>query len=113
MRERLGDDEDLLATVLATFLRDTPARLAALMSAIAQGAIEEVNRHAHQLRGVAANVGARQLAALAAQADELAGVGDLDTLHELGRAIERSFDDVRRRVVDLEHSGQLPRLSAV
>ena len=113
LRERLGDDEDLLATVLATFLRDTPARLAALMSAIAQGAIEEVNRHAHQLRGVAANVGARQLAALAAQADELAGVGDLDTLHELGRAIARSFDDVRRRVADLEHSGQLPRLSAV
>ena len=113
LRERLGDDEDLLLTVLATFLRDTPARLTALMLAMNHRTSEEVNRHAHQLRGVAANVGACQLATLAAQADEAAAVGDLNTLHQLGLAIERAFDDVRQRAVELERSGQLPNLAAI
>ena len=113
LRQRLGDDEALLATVLATFLRDTPMRLAALHEAIAHAASEDVHRHAHQLRGVAANVGARQLAAQAAQADDAASVGDVDTLLALDEAIARAFEDVRRRVADLECSGQLPRLSEV
>ena len=113
LRQRLCDDEVLLATVLASFLRDTPTRLAALTSAITDGAIDEVHRHAHQLRGVAANVGARQLAAQAAQADDAAGVGDAATLAALGEAIVRGFDDVRRRVAELERSGQVPRLSEV
>ncbi len=113
LRQRLCDDEVLLATVLASFLRDTPTRLAALTSAISDGAIDEVHRHAHQLRGVAANVGARQLAAQAAQADDAAGVGDAATLAALGEAIVRAFDDVRRRVGELERSGQVPRLSEV
>ena len=77
------------------------------------GTSEEVNRHAHQLRGVAANVGARQLASLAAQADAAAAVGDLNTLHELGSAIERAFNDLRQRTVELERSGQLPNLAAM
>ncbi len=113
LRERLGDDEGLLATVLTTFLRDTPARLTTLMTSVNHGAFEEVNRHAHQLRGVAANVDARQLAALAAQADEAAAAGDLNKLHELSVAITRAFDDVRRRVADLENTGQIPHRSAV
>ncbi len=111
LRQRLCEDEALLATVLATFLRDTPARLVALHEAIIDGATEEVHRHAHQLRGVAANVGARQLAAQAAQADDAAG--DSETLRALGAAIVRAFEDVRRRVVELESGGQLPRLSEV
>jgi HPt (histidine-containing phosphotransfer) domain-containing protein len=113
LRQRLCDDEVLLATVLASFLRDTPTRLAALTSAISVGAVDEVHRHAHQLRGVAANVGARQLAAQAAQADDAAGVGDAAMLKALGEAIVRAFDDVRRRVSELERSGLLPRLSEV
>ena len=113
LRLRLGDDQALLATVLASFLRDTPARLAALDQAIAHRAIEEVHRHAHQLRGVAANVGARQLAAQAAQADDAAGSGDAAILQALGEAIARAFEDVRWRVAELERSGHLPRLSAV
>ena len=40
-------------------------------------------------------------------------VGDAETLQALGEAIERAFEDVRRRVQELELAGQLPRLSAV
>ncbi|MCC6706811.1 MAG: response regulator [Gammaproteobacteria bacterium] len=111
LRRRLGDDESLLSAVLTSFLRDTPQRLTALSEAIAHGAMEEVQRHAHQLRGVAANVGARQLAAQATQADDAAGIGDRETLEALADALLRAFDDVRRRVAELEQSGQLPRLS--
>ncbi|MBK6657389.1 MAG: Hpt domain-containing protein [Proteobacteria bacterium] len=113
LRGRLGDDDALLAAVLTSFLRDTPERLAALNEAIANGAVEDMQRHAHQLRGVAANVGARQLAAQAAQVDDAAGVGDAESLHTLADAIQRAFEDVRRRVAELEHAGQLPRLSEV
>jgi two-component system sensor histidine kinase/response regulator len=113
LRQRLCDDEALLTSVLASFLRDTPMRLTALNEAIARGDSEDVHRHAHQLRGVAANVGARQLAAQAAQVDDAAGIGDTESLAALGDAIVRAFDDVRRRVSELERSGQLPRLSEV
>jgi two-component system sensor histidine kinase/response regulator len=113
LRGRLGDDDALLAAVLASFLRDTPERLAALHDAIANGAVEDMQRHAHQLRGVAANVGARQLAAHAALVDDAADVGDAESLHTLADAIQRAFEDVRRRVAELEHAGQLPRLSEV
>ena len=113
LRHRLGNDNDLLVSVLATFLRDTPLRLLALTAAIAHHARDDISQHAHQLLGVAANVGARQLAAQAAQIDKTAAGGDSDALQRLGEAMLRAFDELKRRVVELEHSGQLPRLSEV
>ena len=49
--------------------------------------------------------------AQATQADDAAGIGDRETLEALADALLRAFDDVRRRVAELEQSGQLPRLS--
>ena len=113
LRRRLGNDEALLAAVIETFLRDTPARLGALGAAIARGASEEVHRQAHQLKGAAANIGARQLAAQAAQTDDAAALGDSASLQALGEAIVRAFEDVRRRVDELQWRGQLPQMSDI
>jgi HPt (histidine-containing phosphotransfer) domain-containing protein len=76
--ERLGDDTELVAEVLAVFLDDAPARLQAIDEAMAQGDPAELRAAAHALKGAAGSIAAVRLCE-AAQALELAShAGRLD-----------------------------------
>jgi len=62
---RLGeelDDPDLVATVLRTYLRELPGRLAAIEGSVASGARAELKAAAHTLKSTSATVGALVLA---------------------------------------------------
>lgn len=63
--ERYGNDEQLLALSVHTFLRTTPAALDRLEAAAQSGQADDVRRLAHAARGSAAMVGAEQMSDLA------------------------------------------------
>src|SRR5207253_2789987 len=67
-----GFSAAVVSDVIGLFLRDAPRHLAALQAAVARGDVETLRREAHALRGVAGTLGARELAAQAAQLEELA-----------------------------------------
>jgi two-component system sensor histidine kinase/response regulator len=58
---RLCGDVDLMTDVIAVFLEDCPARLAAIKDAVARRHAEDLRAEAHALKGIAANLSATGL----------------------------------------------------
>lgn len=98
MRQRLGDDEALIADLLQLFLEDHPAQLGAIKAAVHARSLDAVRREAHTLKGSASNLSAfgvvdaaTALEAIAARGD----VADLDRqLAKLVREVEQLTDEL-------------------
>ncbi|MGD0483231.1 MAG: response regulator [Gemmatimonadales bacterium] len=91
---RAGGVEDMLAPLVASFLKDAPSRLAGIEEAVSAGDGERVRLAAHAYRSSAAQLGAVALAA-ALQALELAGRGgDLAAIPGLAAAVRDAHEAV-------------------
>ncbi|CAH2030365.1 ATP-binding protein [Trichlorobacter ammonificans] len=73
--ERLGGAEALLPRFLAIFYKGVAAGMADLEVAVAAGDADGVRRHAHAIKGAAANIGALQLRETASRLEEAAKGG--------------------------------------
>ena len=74
--------EEALYSILDTFLRHAPERLATLASAVASGSDVEIAKAAHVFRGAAATIGARELAELLERVETTARAGELERARE-------------------------------
>ncbi|HEV2671859.1 MAG TPA: response regulator [Gemmatimonadales bacterium] len=74
--------EEALYSILDTFLRLAPDRLAALATATASGSEMEMAKAAHAFRGAAATIGARELAELLERVETAARAGELDAARD-------------------------------
>jgi signal transduction histidine kinase/DNA-binding response OmpR family regulator len=70
--------EQALYSIVDTFVRQAPDRLAALAGAIASGNSDQIVKAAHVYRGAAATIGARTLAELLARVETSARSGALE-----------------------------------
>jgi HPt (histidine-containing phosphotransfer) domain-containing protein len=86
---------DLLAELIAVYLRDTPPRLTALHEAVAHADAEALRRAAHSLKGSSSQIGAVQVARLCADLEEQASTTDLTGVVETLRRLDEAFDRVR------------------
>jgi len=96
--ERLGDDEDLLRDILATFLADAPQQLAEIEAAIVQTQAESF-RLLHTLKGSSSGVGAARLSEAARRAESLARSGSWPELEGLLPEIKRLFEEFRQEAL--------------
>jgi HPt (histidine-containing phosphotransfer) domain-containing protein len=81
LAEQFGGGEEgrrFARELTATFLDDTPAQLAALRGAVAEGDAGEARRAAHSMKSNAATFGATSFSALCAQLEALARQGSLE-----------------------------------
>jgi CheY-like chemotaxis protein len=91
---REGGVEDMLGTLIGSFLKDGPGRLAAIEDAVRAGDGERIRQAAHAYKSSAAQLGARALADLL-QALELAGRGgDLSAAGGLAGETRREHESV-------------------
>src|SRR5712691_816450 len=74
--------EQALYSIVDTFVRQAPDRLAALATAVASGAGAEIAKTAHVYRGAAATIGARELADLLERVETSARAGDVEQARE-------------------------------
>jgi signal transduction histidine kinase/DNA-binding response OmpR family regulator/HPt (histidine-containing phosphotransfer) domain-containing protein len=74
--------ESALYSILDTFLRQGPDRLASLAAAVASGTGAEIMKAAHVFRGAAATIGARDLAELLQRVETSARAGEIDDARE-------------------------------
>jgi HPt (histidine-containing phosphotransfer) domain-containing protein len=81
--ERVEGDEDLLQELLALFQEDLPGSREALQAAIAGGDLGEIERAAHRLKGMLANLSARGTASFAAEIESEARAGNAQKIPEL------------------------------
>ena len=84
--------------VVGVFLGELEERLSGLREAVARTDRRAVGRHAHALKGAAANVGGRPLSAAATELESAAGAADFDeigrlvrNLHQIGAATNRAL----------------------
>ena len=91
---REGGVEDLLETLVASFLHEAPGRVAGIEAAVRTGDAEQIRQSAHAYKSSAAQLGARALAE-ALQALELAGRdGDLAAAGGLVGVVRREHETV-------------------
>jgi CheY-like chemotaxis protein len=90
---------DLLAELIAIYLRDTPPRLAALHEAVARTDAEALRREVHSLKGSSSQIGAVQIAHLCTDLEHQMGATDLagaaETLRQLDEAFGRARADLQ------------------
>ena len=77
MKERLGDDEELVSDVIRLFLEDYRLRLDAIASAIEARDPEHLRAAAHMLKGGASNMSAPGVVEAARVLEAIGGSGDL------------------------------------
>ncbi len=93
---RLLGDEALVRTVVGKFLEDLPATLAKLRASLESHDPAGAARHAHALKGAAANLGGVLLRAVAAEMEEAARAGQLGQLQALHPVLEARAAELRR-----------------
>jgi len=96
--------EQALYSIVDTFVRQAPDRLAALAAAVASGASPEIAKAAHVYRGAAATIGARELAELLERVETSARAGEV----EQARAAFEPVSPIAHAVTDyLRHQRAL------
>ena len=82
MTLREAGAEQALYSIIDTFVRQAPDRLAALASAVTSGTGDDIAKAAHVYRGAAATIGARELAGLLETVETTARAGDVEHARE-------------------------------
>jgi len=77
MRERLGDDDELVADVIRLYLDDYPTRIAAMRAAIDARDTVRLRAEAHALKGGASALSAQRVAEAARALEAVGAAGDL------------------------------------
>ena len=97
--DRCMGEEDLVRDVLALFLDNMPQRIQELQAALDAGDAPAARLTAHTVRGMAANIGAEALRALAKEMEDAAEGGELEAVRaRMGVLVER-FEELRKEVV--------------
>ena len=94
--EQLDNDDELLADVVAQFLDDAPAALAAIHAAVQAGDGEARAEAAHALKGAAGYLGADVLCRAAARLETLGRAGRTDEAVDA----HREFTRIARHVIE-------------
>src|SRR6266700_1604167 len=74
--------ESALYSIIDTFVRQAPDRLAGLATAVASGTGDDIVKAAHVYRGAAATIGARELAELLERVETSARAGEIEKAKE-------------------------------
>jgi HPt (histidine-containing phosphotransfer) domain-containing protein len=88
--------EDVLSTVLASFLRTTKDQIARIPLSIVDGDLETVRREAHSIKGGAWNLAARSLGEAARLLEETAAAGKTESLAGALARLKREFERLKR-----------------
>jgi len=87
--ENFFEDEELLMEIVGVYLEETPQTMEKLADAIKAGAVEEVELHAHSIKGTSAQIAATQL-------QEKGKLLEFTAKEKNIGAFESLFDDVKK-----------------
>jgi two-component system, sensor histidine kinase and response regulator len=88
-------EPDVLKELIGLFLDDVPPQLVALREAVEGGDAHSVERISHTLQGSSGNMGAKRMAAICSELQNLGASGDLSDALGLLERLEEEFDRVR------------------
>ena len=89
--DRLMGDTELASAVLGGFAGDLPTRIGELRASLEAGDMAAAQRHAHTIKGAAANVGGERLRSLAADIERALKSGDLASARAGATQVDPTF----------------------
>jgi PAS domain S-box-containing protein len=92
---RRADRPDPVAELIDLFVRDTPARIAEMRSAVTQYDCTRLAAAAHNLKGCASSIGAHKMATLCGELEEHAEAKAIQVATRLVKKMEGEFEHVR------------------
>ena len=95
LNQLAGEAADFEAELLAIFLQDAESSVGEIENAIAVKDILAIEEAAHSLRGASANVGAKALAAVAGQLEQVARSGKMTGARTLLKQLTRHCRNVQ------------------
>ncbi len=101
MRDLLVGDDDLLRSLVGSFLADAPTRVAEIREASQAADADGVERAAHGLKGAAVNLGANELAGLAGRLEGIGVARQLPADEQLLNWLHHELDRVRGELQSL------------
>lgn len=93
--DRLMDDKELIAEIVAIFLDDIPRRIEDLRRHLISGRTDEAGQQAHSIKGAAADVGGEIMRAVAFEMEKAGKAGDLETLRKAMPVLEKEFERLK------------------
>lgn len=91
MSNRLMNDENLINTVVESFLTDMPDQIERLKTFVKEGNCQTIAMQSHQIKGAAANVGGVILSGIALKMEQAGKAGDIETICQTLPELENSF----------------------
>jgi CheY-like chemotaxis protein len=101
LRQVVGDDADVLAELIESFLEDAPVLLADLRQALEEGNASGVRMHAHSLKSNSADFGATRLNVLCKELEQRGRNEELEGAAALLAEAEHEFARVREALQDM------------
>ena len=98
--DRLMGDEDLVQEVLRMSLDNLPQHIQKLQEALNAGDAPAARMAAHSIKGMAGNLSAETLRALAGEIEDAAEVGDLDTVRARMDEVKMVYEQLRTIIDD-------------
>jgi len=92
---RMMDDEELARVIAADFLTDLPVEIQALKNLISVRDTPAVEKQAHRIKGVAGNIGAELLCAVAEEIERAGKTGDADAVYTQVERLDLQFTNLR------------------
>jgi two-component system, sensor histidine kinase and response regulator len=93
--------------LLEIFRQDAIEHLAALRSSIASGETTQLSREAHALKGASLTIGAKGMAVICKQLENLGTSQSLERALAALTRLDREFDRVK---IEIEHESVIPRV---
>lgn len=105
LRELTGGNLEIERLLFDLYMEGAARSIAALEEAHARDALDDWRRESHYLKGASANLGARRLACVCAEAEALDAT-DWPLAEDLLRRISREYADVCRILRDPDSGGE-------
>ncbi len=93
--ERVMNDEELAAVIIAGFLKDIPVQIERLRDYIEAGLAEKAGRQAHAIKGAAANVSGQAMSLVCLAMEKAGAEGKLDQLREYLPILNKEFQCIK------------------
>jgi CheY-like chemotaxis protein/HPt (histidine-containing phosphotransfer) domain-containing protein len=92
--ENFFEDEELLMEIVGIYLEETPQIIEKLVDAIKTGTLEEVELHAHSLKGTSAQIAAAQLQEKSRLLEFAAKEKNTETFESLFNDVKKEYDSL-------------------
>ncbi len=98
LRERVGDDEELIDELLHSFREEWPRWLSALEEVLPEGEASEARRLAHTIKGSTDLLGAERVTSVARRMEDLCAEGRLEEAAESLEELRGLLEELDRRL---------------